>query len=169
MKKLVLSAALALALAACGQASTTKAPEAPAAAAPASLKDQVLAMPAENQPVFAFQQLAAYQHAHPESTPVCATPRETEARGVIAEGLPPTSVYAPLAGNAVYSVQCGALRSGTMYDPHEHWLVAFAPGATEVSVVNCALPNGRDNCPRAVPPAIAMAPATTTATTTTTP
>lgn len=164
MRKIVLSASLALALAACGQASTTKAPEAPAAAA-ADLKTQVLAMPAETQPVFAFQKLVAYQQAHPEAAPLCGSPRETESRGVIAAGLPETSVYAPLAGSAVYSIQCGALRSGTMYDPKEHWLVVFAPGAADVSVVNCALPNGRDNCPRAVPPAVAMAPAPTTTTT----
>lgn len=153
MKKLVLAAALALA--ACGPAATTKAPEAPAA--PQALMDQVLAKSPEDQPVFAFQQLAAYQQAHPEVTPPCTAVRGTEARGIIPTDAAPDSVYGPLAGAAVYSVQCGALVSATRFDPHEHWLVVFAPGATEVSVVNCADAGGLDKCPRVIPRAAAPA------------
>ena len=156
MKKIVLVAALLLA--ACGQATTAKAPDAEAAA-PAALKDQVLAMPAENQPVFAFQQLVAYQHAHPDAVPPCTAVRASEARGIIPDNVAADSVYAQYKGAAVYSVQCGALISATQYDPREHWIVAFPDGAAEVSVANCADARGHDKCPRAIPPTAA---ATTT-------
>lgn len=137
-----------LALAACGQAA---APEAEAPAAPEDLLSQVNRMPAEQQPVFAYQQLAAFQQAHPESQPSCAAVRATEARGVVPENVDPASPYAAHVGSSVYSVQCGALISATAYDPREHWLVVFAPGAAEAVIVNCANAEGRDACPRQIP------------------
>jgi hypothetical protein len=144
-----------LGLAACGQASAP-APEAPAA--PASLMEQVLAMAPEQQPVFAYEQLVAYQRAHPEALPTCAAVRGTEARGIIPANVDPGSAYAGMAGAAVYSVQCGALISATRFEPTEHWLIVFAPGATEVSVANCSDGHGGDKCPRVVPTASAPAP-----------
>jgi hypothetical protein len=148
MKNLLLAAVAAFALAACGQ-STAPTEEAPAE--PQSLMEQVEWMQPEAQLVFAFQQLAAYQAAHPEVEPRCASVRATEARGVIPEDVAPDSIYAAHVGSAVYSVQCGNLVSRERFDPTEHWLVVFAPGASEVSLVNCADARGGDNCPRAVP------------------
>jgi hypothetical protein len=151
---IMLAASAALMLAACGQ---TTAPEEEAPAAPQALMDQVLAMPAENQPVFAYQQLAAYQAAHPEVTPACTAVRATESRGIIPADVDPASKYGPFAGAAVYSVQCGALLSQTRYDPKEHWIVAFVPGAAESAIVNCADASGVDQCPAAIPRAAAAA------------
>lgn len=138
-----------LALVACGQTAET-APEAPPA--PQSLMEQVQAMSLEQQPVFAYQQLVAYQQAHPEAVPPCTAPRATEARPIPANVAPDT-IYAPFAGAAVYSVQCGQLISGSRFDPREHWLVVFAPGAGEAQVVNCADARGRDQCVLPVPTA----------------
>jgi hypothetical protein len=157
--------AAALALAACGQSAQTPAPEAPAA--PQSLMEQVQSQPAEQQLVTAYQALVAYQQAHPDSQPVCSSVRGTESRGVIPANVAPDSIYAPYAGAQVYSIQCGALISATRYDPNEHWLVVYAPGAAEVAIVNCGNPRG-DSCPRTVPtvvapPAAPAAPATTSA------
>jgi len=158
--KLIHAAACAVfALAACGQA------QAPTEEAPAVAEDllsQVNRMPAEQQPVFAYQQLAAYQQAHADSQPPCTAVRATEARGVVPENVDPASPYAAHVGSSVYSVQCGALISATAYDPREHWLVVFAPGAAEVTVVNCADAQGRDACPRQFP-TVAASPATTPA------
>lgn len=151
------AACAAFALAACGQA------QAPTEEAPAAVEDllsQVNRMPAEQQPVFAYQQLAAYQQGHPESLPVCAAVRATEARGVVPENVDPASPYAAHVGSSIYSVQCGALISATAYDPREHWLVAFAPGAAEATVVNCADAQGIDQCPRQIPTVAAAEPAT---------
>lgn len=145
---ILLAASAALVLAACGQ---TTAPEAEAPPAPQSLMDQVLAMAPEQQPVFAYEQLAAYQQAHPEATPPCSAVRASEARGIIPPDVDPASAYGPFAGAAVYSVQCGALVSQTRYDPKEHWLVAFAPGAADAVIVNCADAAGRDQCPNSIP------------------
>ncbi|MDX2276833.1 MAG: hypothetical protein NW206_15390 [Hyphomonadaceae bacterium] len=149
---ILLAASAALLLAACGQ---TTAPVEEAPAAPQALMDQVLAMAPEQQPVFAYQQLAAYQQAHPEATPICSAVRATEARGIIPDDVDPASTYGPFAGGAVYSVQCGALLSQTRYDPTEHWLVAFMPGAAEPTIVNCADASGRDQCPAQIPRAAA--------------
>lgn len=148
MRPVLLAACAALALAACGQ------PEAPAPETPPppqSLMEQVQAMAPEEQPVFAYQQLAAYQQAHPESQPHCTAVRATESRGVIPPNVAPDSVYAAHTGALVFSVQCGELRSMAAYDPREHWLVAFAPGAAEPTIVNCANAQGRDQCTRQVP------------------
>jgi hypothetical protein len=141
-------------LAACGQSNeASQQPEAPAA--PQAMMEQVLAMAPEQQPVFAFQQLAAYQSAHPDSQPTCSAVRASEARGIIPPDAAPDSIYAAYIGAAVYSVQCGALVSRTRFDPSEHWLVVFAPGAAEAAIVNCADARGLDQCPRAIPKATA--------------
>jgi hypothetical protein len=144
----LIAACAALALAGCGQGA---APKEEAPPAPQSLMDQVLAMPPETQPVFAYQQLAAYQQAHPESQPPCTAVRGSEARGIIPDNVAPDSIYAAHAGALVYSVQCGALISATRLDPNEHWLVVFAPGAAEAVIVHCAGPQASDRCPRVIP------------------
>lgn len=150
-------AAVALLLAACGRpAATTE--EAPAAA-PQSLLEQVNAMTPENQPVFAYQQLIAYQQAHPELTPACTSVRGTE-RIAIPETIAADSIYAPHREAAVFTVQCGELRSRARMDFNEKWLVVFAPGADAVTVQNCAGPRQSDLCMR--PQAAPAAPATTT-------
>lgn len=149
----VLAASAAFFLSACGQ-STAPVEEA-GPAAPQAMMDQVLAMAPEQQPVFAYQQLAAYQQAHPEATPACTAVRATEARGIVPADVDPASKYGPFAGAAVYSVQCGALLSQTRFDPREHWLVAFTPGAAEPTIVNCADASGADKCPAAIPRAAA--------------
>lgn len=143
-----------LALAACGQA---EAPVEEAPAAPRSLMEQIEAMTNETAPVFAYQQLAAYQGAHPDVQPTCSAVRSTERIGIIPENVAPDSVYAAHIGAAVYSVQCGPQLSATAFDPREHWLVVFAPGAMEPLIVNCATPRGIDQCPRAIPTVAAAA------------
>jgi hypothetical protein len=138
----------ALALAACGQAEAPK-EEAPPAAQ--SLLEQIQAQSREQQLVTSFQHLVAYQQAHPDSTPPCRTVRGTESRGVIPDNVSPDSVYAAYKGSAVFSVQCGDNTSLAPLEPREHWLVVYAPGAAEVSIVNCAGTAGRDLCTRNVP------------------
>lgn len=155
------AAAAMLTLAACGQSATE---EEAAPAAPQSLMEQVQVMGPEQQPVFAYQQLAAYQQAHPDSQPPCTAVRGTESRGVIAADVDPETAYAAHVGSLVFSVQCGALRSQTRMDPAEHWLVVFAPGATEATVVSCAGERGADRCPRFTHPAQGAAPAAPAAT-----
>lgn len=151
MKPHLFAVCAALALAACGQAEAPK-EEAPA---PQSLMEQIQGQSREQQLVSAFQHLVAYQQTHPDSTPACQTVRGTEARGVIPDNVSPDSVYAAYKGAAVYSIQCGDNRSLTPLDPREHWLVVYAPSATEVSIVNCAGTGGADLCPRNVPVAAA--------------
>jgi hypothetical protein len=158
MKSKLIMACAALALAACGQ-STAPTEEAPAA--PQSLMEQVQAMSGENQLVAGYSALVAYQQAHPEAQPPCTSPRGTESRGIIPADVAPDSVYAAHVGSLVLSVQCGVLISRAQFDPREHWLVVYAPAATEVAVVNCAGPNGSDVCPAQIPRAAApAAPAT---------
>ncbi len=140
--------AAAFALAACSPPAETKAPEAPAA--PQTLMEQVQAQGAADQLVTAYTALLAYQQAHPEVQPPCTAVRGTESRGVIPPNVAPDSIYAAHIGSQVYSIQCGALGSATRPDPAEHWLVVYAPGATEVALVNCANPRG-DSCARSVP------------------
>jgi hypothetical protein len=161
MKKAVLAAACAaVVLAACGQTEAPKTEEPPAA--PAAMMDQVLRMAPEQQPVFAYQQLAAYQQAHPDVQPTCTAVRATESRGIIPDNVDPASAYGPHAGALVFSVQCGALVSATRMDPNEHWLVVFAPGAAEPTIVHCAGgPGGASRCPRVIP-TVAAAPAPAT-------
>lgn len=160
MKTALLAACAALALSACGQ-SAAPAPEAPPP--PQTLLEQVQAQAPEMQLVSAVQQLNAYQQSHPESQPVCQNVRGTESREIIPANVAPDSIYAAHAGSLVISVQCGELRSMTAYDPREHWLVVFAPGATEAAIVNCANAQGVDQCPRRVPVVEAAATATPTA------
>lgn len=160
MRQLVFAAAI-LALAACGQGGDAKQAATETATTPASLMEQVQAQPADQQPIFAFTQLQQYQAAHPESQPPCTAVRVAESRGVIPADADPATIYPQYVGALVFSVQCGALVSATRFDPAEHWLVIFAPGATEIAVANCKGPRG-DVCPRRVTPAGA---ATTTATT----
>jgi hypothetical protein len=149
MKRQILIACAALALAACGQAEKAE-PEAPAAAQ--SAYDQILSQSGEMQLVAAYQALAAYQAAHPEVQPTCRAVRATESRGIIPAEAAPDSIYAAHVGSVVYSVQCGELISRQRMDPREHWLVIYAPGAAEPAIVNCA--NGtEDACPRQVVPA----------------
>jgi hypothetical protein len=135
----------ALALAACGQAETP-APEAPAA--PQSLMEQVEDMSPEQQPVFAWQQLTAFQQAHPEAQPPCASIRRVDSIGHIPDDVAADSIYAAHKGSLVFTVQCGPQLTTVRDDPREHWLVAFAPGATEAVVQNCANASGRSECTR---------------------
>lgn len=152
---LIVASVAALALAACGQPATEEKAAEPAA--PQSLVDQVNAMSLEQQPVFAWEQLVAYQGAHPEAQPPCTSVRATESRGVIPADVAPDSAYAQFAGSHVFSVQCGPQLTATRMDPREHWLVVFPEGATEPTVFNCAGADGRDVCPRVVPTAAAPA------------
>lgn len=116
-----------------------------------SLYDQVNAMAAEQQPVFAYQQLVAYQQAHPDVvTPPCTAVRGTE-RINVPGNVAPDSIYAPHAQAAVFTVQCGALISATRMDPNEKWLVVFTPGADSVSVEHCLGERNLDRCPRQAP------------------
>lgn len=155
MKKIVLACAALFALAACGQPAEAPADEA-APAASASLMEQVQAMPADQQPVFAWQQLTAYQGAHPEAQPPCTSIRAAEARGIVPPNIDPASIYAGHAGSLVFAIQCGPQLTQVRSDPAEHWLVIFAPGATEAAVLNCA-DGTRDRCSgRVLPTADAM-------------
>jgi len=147
MKPLHFAVCAALALAACSPAEAP--PEAPPA--PQSLMEEVQAMAPEQQPVFAYQQLIAFQQANPDSQPPCTAVRTTDFRGIIPPNIDPASPYGAHIGSAVYSVQCGQLVSLSAMDPREHWLVVFAPGATEAVIVNCANAQGRDACPRTLP------------------
>lgn len=146
--------AAALLAAACG-----KSGEAPKAESeqPRSLMEQVEYMAVEQQPVFAYQQLVAYQQAHPESLPRCAAPRATEARP-IPDDVALDSFYAPYKGAAVFSIQCGEQVSRARMDPKEHWLVVFPPGAMEATIVSCADARGEDQCPLPIPRIAAAAP-----------
>lgn len=141
-----------LALAACGQST---APEPEAAAAPQALMDQAQRMAADRQPVFAWQQLTAYQQAHPESQPPCASIRRAESRGVIPTDVAADSFYAAHTGALVFSIQCGPQLTATREEPREHWLVVLAPGAMEAAIVNCADARGQDQCPPFIPRTIA--------------
>lgn len=158
----------ALALAACGQAAAPKQEE---PAAPPSLLEQIQAQSGEEQLVSAYQAFVTYQAGHPDMQPACTRPadreggqpyglRGTEPRGVIPDDVAPESIYAAYKGAAVFSIQCGERASRAPMDPREHWLVIYAPGASEVSIANCASANGRtDLCPREVPRVAAAAPA----------
>lgn len=155
MKTRILAACATLALVACGQ---TTAPVEEAPPAPTGLMEQAQAMNESDRLVFGYQQLIAYQQAHPDVQPPCTAIRGTESRGVVPEGAPADSVYAGHVGSLAISVQCGVLVSRAALDPREHWLVFLAPGATEATVVNCAGPGGRSDLCAPLPPA-AAAPA----------
>ena len=138
MKKLILASAALFALAACGPAAEAPTEEAAAPAAPASLMEQVQAMAPEDQPVFAWTQLTAYQGTHPEAQPPCTSIRAAEARGIVPPNIAPDSIYAPHVGALVFAIQCGPQLTQVRSDPAEHWLVVFAPDAIEAAVFNCA-------------------------------
>jgi hypothetical protein len=160
MKPSMLLAAVALlGLGACGQSSVATSAPAPAAAA-ADMKSKVENMDPTMQPVFAWQQLVAYQTAHPDATPACPKVRRAESRGVIPANVAPNTIYSPLAGQLVFSVQCGPQLTTVRDNPHEHWLVSFAPGAAAAAVTNCADAHGADQCLNGVQ--TAATPATTT-------
>jgi hypothetical protein len=114
-------------------------------------------LPAEQEPVFAYQQLIAYQQAHPELTPPCTSVRGTE-RINVPENVASDSIYAPHAGAAVFTVQCGPAISATPMDPNEKWLVVFAPDAAAVTVEHCLGERQTDRCPRQAPTAAAATP-----------
>jgi hypothetical protein len=122
---------------------------------------QAQAKPAEDQVIFAFQTLAAYQAAHPDSTPKCDRVRAAAPMGVIPADVAAGSIYQPLAGDLVFTVQCGPQLTTVPYQPQQHWLVVLAPGAADATVISCANAHGDDVCPDRVP----RAPATATATT----
>ncbi len=149
MIRTYLAAGAVFLLAACNPpAATTE--ETPAATAQ-SLYDQVNAMSAAEQPVFAYTQLIAYQQAHPDVvTPPCTSVRGTE-RINVPGNVAPDSIYAPHAQSAVFTVQCGPAISATRMDFNEKWLVVFAPNAEGVSVEHCLGPRESDRCPRQVP------------------
>lgn len=148
MKQIAVVAALALA--ACGQ-STSEAPAPEAPAQQEGLMGEALALPPEQQPIFAWQTLSAYQSAHPEAQPPCTSVRSAESRGVIPDDVAPDSIYGPHAGAVVFAVQCGSQLTTVQSSPLEHWLVILAPGATEAVVVNCADAAGNDRCSRDIP------------------
>lgn len=157
MIRTYLAAGAVLLLAACGQGAAPTTEEAPPA--PQGLFEQVNAMSPEEQPVFAYQQLAAYQAAHPEVVnPPCTAVRGTE-RINVPGNADPASIYAGHSGSAVFTVQCGALLSATRMDFNEKWLVVLAPGATEPTVLHCLGERQSDRCPRQVP-TVEIAPTT---------
>jgi hypothetical protein len=145
MKRFLVAACALTLFAGCGQQEAAT-PEAPAA--PQSLMEQVAAMAPEQQPVFAWQQLTAWQTAHPEAQPPCASIRRVDAVGVIPDNVDPESLYAGYKGAMVFAVQCGPQLTTVRDDPREQWLVAFAPGAAEAAVISCVAEGGRSDCPR---------------------
>ena len=156
----LLAAAALLALAACGQSGGTTADTTTTAppAAPADMKTQVENMDPTMQPVFAWQQLVAYQTTHPEATPACPKVRRAGSEGVVPANVAPNTIYTPLAGQLVFSVQCGQQLTTVRSTPQEHWLVSFAPGAASANVVNCADAHGNDQCVSPIPTASAPTP-----------
>lgn len=158
MKIKYLAAAAALGLGACGQAEAPKQAEATAPAASRTLLEQVERMAPEQQPVFAWQQLTAYQQAHPEAQPPCASIRRVDVVGHIPDDVASDSIYAAYKGALVFTVQCGEQLTTVEDNPREHWLVAFAPEATEAAVANCANAQGRNECTRVVTRGAAPSP-----------
>ena len=125
MIRTYLAAAAALLLAACGQSTAPATEEAPA---PQGLFEQVEAMSPETQPVFAYQQLTAYQQAHPEVTPPCTSVRSTE-RVAVPGNVDPASIYAAHTTDAVFAVQCASShRQRTVH------AIGAAVGADDIAV-----------------------------------
>jgi hypothetical protein len=149
MIRTYLAAGALILLAACSPPAATT--EEGTESATQGLYEQVNAMSAEQQPVFAYQQLIAYQQAHPDVvTPPCTSVRGTE-RINIPGNVAPDSIYARHTQAAVFTVQCGPAISATRMDPNEKWLVVFAPGAEAVTVEHCLGERQLDRCPRQVP------------------
>jgi hypothetical protein len=145
-----------LALTACGQPGEAPKQETTTAAQPQGLFEQLERTTPEMQPVTAWQQLMT----HAETMPACREVRRTESRGIVPPNVAPDSAYAGHAGEWVFSIQCGPQLTTVRPDPHEHWLIFFAPGATTSTIVNCAQGTG-DRC------LLAQIPTTAAATTTT--
>lgn len=156
MKYLIAAAALA-ALAACSPpAEDAKQDAAPAA--PADALSALQAQSAENQPVYAWQQLTAWQTAN-SITPACTSIRRAEARGLVPQNIVPDSIYAPYVGSTIFAIQCGPQLTTVRDNPAEHWLVIFTAGAAQPTVLNCADPAGLDRCRGRILPTVAAAPA----------
>lgn len=147
MKKVVIAASLLVA--ACGPSATTTATA--TNSGPQGVLERTLAQAPEMQPVAATQALTAYQNAHPEATPKCTEIREAAVRGRIPADVAEGSIYQPFAGDLVFAIQCGPRLTTVAPDPHQHWLVVMAPGAPDVTVVNCADAHGTDRCTFTVP------------------
>jgi len=156
MQRLIAAATL-IALAACSP--PAEAPQQEAAAAPQGALEALQALPPEQQPVTAWQHLTAYQAAN-GLEPACTSIRRAEARGVVPANIDPESIYAPYVGDTVFAIQCGPQLTTVRDDPAEHWLVIYAPGAPEATVLSCAAPNNVDQCRgRILPTVDATAPA----------
>ncbi len=130
----MIAATAVLALAACGQASDGAKQEATTAAAPQGLFEQLERTAPEMQPVTAWQQLMT----HAETMPACREVRRTELKGIVPDNVAPNSAYAGHAGEWVFVIQCGPQLTTVRPDPHQHWLIFFAPGAATSTIVNCA-------------------------------
>jgi len=154
MKLKIIAATALLALAACGQSST--APDSATSTTAQGLFEQLERTAPEMQPVTAWQQLSS----HAETMPACGSVRRTESKGIVpANAAPP---YAGHAGEWVFSIQCGPQLTTVRPNPHDHWLIFFAPGAATSTIVNCAQGTG-DQC------LLAHIPTTDAPTTTSTP
>ncbi len=158
MKPRLIAATALLALAACGQASQTPSSDTVSTtAAPQGLFEQLERTSPEMQPVTAWQQLMT----HAETMPACHDVRRTESKEIVPPNVAPDSAYAGHAGEWAFSVQCGPQLTTVHDDPHQHWLIFIAPGASTSTIVNCAQ-GANDRCLLAVIPTAAAA-ATTTA------
>ena len=133
-------------LAACSQAAAPSA-EAPAAAAPTGLMEQAQALPAEQQPVFAWQQLSL----RTDLQPPCTSVRSSEAKGIIPADVAPDSIYAGHAGSLAFAIQCGPQLTTVQSDPAEHWVVILQPGATDAFIATCKGDDGFDRCVGPIP------------------
>lgn len=154
MKLKIIAATALLALAACGQSSTTPSADTTSATAAQGLFEQLERTAPEMQPVTAWQQLSS----HPETMPACGSVRRTESKGIVpANAAPP---YAGHEGEWVFSIQCGPQLTTVRPSPHDHWLIFFKEGSPTSTIVNCAQGTG-DMCLLAHIPTVT---ATTTAT-----
>ncbi|MBS0384781.1 MAG: hypothetical protein JSS00_05475 [Proteobacteria bacterium] len=160
MKLRMIAATALLALAACGQSGEAPKQEA-TTAQPQGLFEQLERTAPEMQPVVAWQRLIT----HAETMPACHDVRRTESRGIVPANVAPDSAYAGHAGEWAFSIQCGPQLTTVHSDPHEHWLIFFAPGATTSTIVNCAQGTG-DRCLLAQIPTTGAAATTATSTTT---
>jgi hypothetical protein len=160
MKLEIIAATALLALAACGQSTPPSSDVASTTAAAAQgLFEQLERTAPEMQPVTAWQQLMT----HAETMPACREVRRTESRGIVPANAAPDSAYAGHAGEWVFVVQCGPRLTTVGNDPHQHWLIFFAPGAATSTIVNCAQGTG-DRCMLARIPTADATAATTTST-----
>jgi hypothetical protein len=157
MKLRMIAATALMTLAACGQAGESAKQETTTAAAPAGVFEHLERTAPEMQPVTAWQQLMT----HAETMPACRDVRRTESKGIVPANVAPDSAYAGHAGEWVFSIQCGPQLTTVRPDPHEHWLIFFAPGAATSTIANCAQGAG-DRCLLAQIPTASAATTTTT-------